>query len=132
MYIALDLGLKHVGIAISKSYVIATPYKNLYIVNDLYDELLAELKKLNQQDLIKKVFIGLPLHLDGNESELSLFFREIKIKLENNFTHCQFILVDERLTSKSAYKKKTINQRNDSLVAAEILNYQLFKNRGLK
>ncbi len=127
MYIALDLGLKHVGIAISKSYVIATPYKNLYIMDNLYDELLTELKKLNQQNLIKKVFIGLPLHLDGQESELSLYFREIKKKLENDFPHCQFILVDERLTSKSAYKKKTFKQRNDSLVAAEILNYQLSK-----
>ena len=129
MYIALDLGLKHVGIAISKSHVIATPYKNLYIVNDLYEEVLTELKKLNQQYLIKKVFVGLPLHLDGKESKLSLYFRKIKIKLENSFPHCQFILVDERLTSKSAYKKKIFKKRNDSLVAAEILNYQLSKNK---
>jgi len=128
MYVALDLGLKHIGIAISKSLIVATPYKILYIQKNLTKELISEIISLNKEKKIRKLFYGIPKHLDGSESYLSLYFQKLMNKVKKHFSEIEFIAIDERLSTTMSSKKKTYkDKRNDDVVAAELLTIQLDK-----
>lgn len=99
-YLALDLGTKTLGLAISdKLGIIASPYKVLRYddINKLIDELLVIIEKENVDELV----LGLPKNMNnslGFASERSLNFKTI---LE---TKCSLPihLVDERLSTMEA------------------------------
>ena len=99
-YLALDLGTKTLGLAISdKLGIIASPYKVLRYddINKLIDELLVIIEKENVDELV----LGLPKNMNnslGIASERSLNFKTI---LE---TKCSLPihLVDERLSTMEA------------------------------
>ena len=99
-YLALDLGTKTLGLAISdKLGIIASPYKVLRYddINKLIDELLVIIEKENVDELVS----GLPKNMNnslGFASERSLNFKTI---LE---TKCSLPihLVDERLSTMEA------------------------------
>ena len=100
-YLGLDLGTKSLGIAISdKTNTLATPLKVINFKSEDYDYALEEVKKLINEYNITKVILGLPKNMDGSigfAGNRSLHFKEM---LEEN--NIEVILVDERLTTKSA------------------------------
>ncbi len=100
-YLGLDLGTKSLGIAISdKTNTLATPLKVFNFKSEDYDYALEEVKKLINEYNITKVILGLPKNMDGSigfAGNRSLHFKEM---LEEN--NIEVILVDERLTTKSA------------------------------
>ncbi len=99
-YLALDLGTKTLGLAISdKLGIIASPYKVLRYddVNKLIEELLVIIKDENVDELV----LGLPKNMNnslGFASERSLNFKTL---LESK-CDLPIHLIDERLSTMEA------------------------------
>lgn len=100
-FLALDIGLKRVGVAISDpSKKISFPQK----VID-FDDIISFIETSKKEILIEKIILGNPINMDGSESNMSLVVKSVKKKLSNKFTDLKVILFDERLTSKLSRKK---------------------------
>ncbi len=133
--LGLDLGTKSLGVAISdKTNTLATPLKVIKFAQEDYKYALIELKKIIDDYSIYKVVLGFPKNMDGSNgfaSERSLNFKKM---LEENFK-IEVILIDERLTTKSAENIIHLNNEHvkntknkiDAIAASLILESYLRK-----
>ncbi|HHX78401.1 MAG TPA: Holliday junction resolvase RuvX [Acholeplasmataceae bacterium] len=134
---ALDLGSKSLGLAISKSGIIANSYDTIYFKEDKYDEAINIMSEIIRKEAVDILVIGLPKHMNndlGIRGEISIDFKN-KI-LEKN--QIEVILWDERSTTKAAIKtliqsgasRKKQKQKKDELAAVIILqNYLDYKEK---
>ena len=67
------------------------------------------------------IVVGMPLHMDGEESTLSELVKAFAKKLETQFDR-KVVLVDERLTSREARSITTNLDEIDQLAAKIILD----------
>lgn len=98
-YLAMDLGTKRLGLAISTSGVLTTPYK--LISFKTYEEARDEVIKIIEKEKITCLVLGLPKNMDnsmGFASERSLNFK----KLLEEKCNLPVNLVDERLSTVEA------------------------------
>lgn len=104
----LDLGRARVGIAMSDILgILASPYETLQSKGLERDvEYVAKLCKDYQVDT---VVIGLPLNMDGTESEMSDYAQTFAERLKQQVDE-KVVLQDERLTSVEA--EDYLNQTN--------------------
>lgn len=136
-YMALDLGSKSLGLAISKSGIIANSYDTIYFKEDKYDEAINIMSEIIRKEAVDILVIGLPKHMNndlGIRGEISIDFKN-KI-LEKN--EIEVILWDERSTTKAAIKtliqsgasRKKQKQKKDEIAAVIILqNYLDYKEK---
>ena len=125
--VALDLGKKRVGVAVSDELQIAVRGVRV-ITREPNERLLAAVQKLIGEFDACALVIGLPLNFDGSESAGAIEARQIAGFLQNNLT-VPVYLQDERLTSREAeeilreqgYDWREIKQRVDMEAAAVIL-----------
>lgn len=98
--IGLDLGKARVGIAMSDMLgILASPYETLQskgIERDV--EYIANLSKQFNCD---EIILGLPINMDGTESEMSEYAKEFAQKLQKKVS-ANIVLRDERLSSVQA------------------------------
>ncbi|HEY0378817.1 MAG TPA: Holliday junction resolvase RuvX [Pyrinomonadaceae bacterium] len=125
--LALDLGEKRVGVAVSDELPLtARPLPYLRRTN--WKQLLGAVADLLQDFDARALVIGLPLNLDGSEGEAAGNVR----RLARNFSlslHVPVFLQDERLTSREAeeslraegHSDESLRERIDSEAAAIIL-----------
>lgn len=124
--LALDLGDRWVGTALSDALgLLARPYKTVEM-HELDDFLL----QLFGQENISMVVIGYPVTMRATESQQTQQILRAKQNLEKKFPHMQWILWDERLSSKRAEglkKAKTQEEKRKahSIAAAFILESYL-------
>ena len=117
-YLSVDLGDRRTGIAVGNDELnIAHPLTVLEV--PIGNELIHSISQLMQEHEIDGLVLGLPLNMDGSESELSTRARKFARRLEGRFG-IQVKMVDERLTSqeaKSLLREQSQNQRgrNDDL-----------------
>lgn len=138
--VGIDFGLKRIGVALSDPrQVIATPFLVIELSGSLVKTAIALKGKLAAYKDLGGIVVGLPLHLSGEESELSLLARKFAAALEEQFS-LPLIFWDERLTSAQVEKslketsctRKKRAQLSDTLAAALILqNYLDFQQSGL-
>ena len=134
--LALDLGAKKIGFAVSDSnYTIAMPLmmKKCDVFKD---------KIMHINDLIDKhkpclLVIGLPLNMDGSDSLHTQTVR-VEIAKISEFCNVPIYLQDERMTTKAAdsllkasggFSRKDRNMIDDSISAALILESVLLSIR---
>ena len=68
--LAIDYGKKRLGLALSDAFGITSrPYATWNRVNRRRD--LARLRELVRDESVRRIIVGLPLHLDGSPSEMS-------------------------------------------------------------
>ena len=99
--IGLDLGTRTIGIAISRTGIIANPYTLLKYANDDYDYLASEIKKIVEKENVSKIFLGFPKNMNntcGFATERTKKFQEVLEK----YVNVPIILVDERLSTVEA------------------------------
>ncbi|MDD5836005.1 MAG: Holliday junction resolvase RuvX [bacterium] len=99
--LGLDLGTKTLGVAISKTGIIANPYKLIQYKNQDFDALAKEVSTIVQQENVSAIALGLPKNMNntlGFASERSMKFKEI---LEN-YVDVPITLIDERLSTVEA------------------------------
>lgn len=126
--LALDLGLKRVGVAVSDELRLSVrPLPALARSN--WKQLLRAIAELCRQFDVQTVVIGLPLRLDGTEGDAAQEARRIARNLALSLPQ-PVQLQDERLTSKEAeanlraegFSFEQIRERVDSEAAVIILS----------
>lgn len=129
--LGLDLGTKTLGIAISKTGTIASPYKVIRYCD--MDKLLTEVNEIINQETIEKIVIGLPKNMNNSEGFAADRSKEFA-KALSNICDKEIILIDERLTTKEAEnvlingnvsrikRKKVIDSLAATLILESYLN----------
>lgn len=131
--IAIDYGLKRVGIAVTDPLqVIATPLKTIPTPT-----LFFFLKTYLQKERVVTFVMGMPKGLNGMPSKMSKIVEGIGAQLKKAFPTQSFYYQDERFTSKLAMqglyaagysKKERADKSNIDKVSAAII-LQSFLNR---
>lgn len=136
-YMGLDLGSKSLGIAISRSGLIANSYDTLYFKDENYDEAADLMINILKKEQVEILVIGLPKHMNndlGIRGAISVAFKEKLLKK----IQLEIILWDERSSTKAAIKtliksgatRKQQKAKKDELAAVIILqNYLDYKEK---
>lgn len=106
--LAIDYGRKRLGLALSDELgVTSRPFAIWTRINRRRD--LARLRELVRQHAVRQIVIGLPLHLDGTQSEMSEEARGFAGRVEKALG-IPVEMIDERLTSWEAGQTVGTNQ----------------------
>lgn len=102
-YLAVDFGLKRIGVAVSdsnKSFAFSRGYlnNNSNSLNDILE--------LVKSENVVKIIVGYPLRFDSSKTHATIpvekFANELKSKLQKNSFDCEVVFFDERFTSNIA------------------------------
>jgi putative Holliday junction resolvase len=103
--LAIDYGTKRVGLAVTDPLqIIATPLDTIHSA-----KLIAFLKGYLAQEPVEAFVLGLPMRLDGTDTNNTVHVKQFNKLLVKNFPDHPVYLVDERFTSSIAL---------DTLIAA--------------
>ena len=95
--LAIDYGQKRLGLALSDEHgVTSRPFAIWTRTNRRRD--LARLRELARQQAVRRIVVGLPLHLDGTPSEMSEEAKGFAARVEKALG-VRVEMVDERLSS---------------------------------
>lgn len=104
--LAIDYGKKRLGLALSDEFCVTSrPYATWTRINRRRD--LARLRELIRKERVRRVVVGLPLHLDGRPSEMSEEARSFAERV-GKALGLPVEMVDERLSSWEA--NETLNE----------------------
>jgi putative holliday junction resolvase len=96
--IAIDLGTKRTGIAVTDSLkMVASPLQTVE-TNTLIEFLQSYFRKED----VETIVLGFPKHLDGTPNEMTPRVISLKDRLTKLFPDKKLVLIDERFTSKMA------------------------------
>lgn len=98
--LGLDLGDRRVGIAVSDETGTVAQGRGVYVRRTLEED-LAHLSRLAEELRVRRIVVGLPLHLNGTEGEQAAKTRAFAEKLFQR-TGLPLSLMDERLTTQEA------------------------------
>ena len=129
--IALDYGKKRTGIAVTDPLqIIASPLTTVD-TQTLFDFL----KEYVATEAVEKILIGLPLNLDGTDTDATAAVRHNVRRLKNSFPEINIETIDEQFSSKAAsramvemgMKKKARQEKGnvDKMAAALLLQQYL-------
>ena len=109
--LALDIGDRWIGVAISDPLgILPRPYDT--IKNPELDDFL---EKVIKKEHISTIVVGLPTTMRGTESEQTKKIISMAHELEKKFSHIEWKLWDERLTSKQAAGIKSAKTKEQKL-----------------
>ncbi len=95
--LAIDYGKKRLGLALSDEFCVTSrPYATWARINRRRD--LARLRELVRDEKVRRIVIGLPLHLDGTPSEMSEETKSFAARVEKALG-LPVEMMDERLSS---------------------------------
>lgn len=124
-YLGIDYGKKRIGVAVSDpGGRIAFPRKT--ITNRGVPKTIEELKKLLEAEKISEIIVGIPIGLDGKDSETTREVREFAEKLSGAVT-LPIRLENEMLTTHMVESEGVKKGHTDEAAAALILQSYLDK-----
>ncbi|HXN64632.1 MAG TPA: Holliday junction resolvase RuvX [Candidatus Acidoferrales bacterium] len=107
--LALDYGQRRIGIAISDELgLTASPLSTIERTNRRDD--VRRLREIVREHTVRKIVVGLPLHLDGRSSEMADEVKRFASRIEKQLG-LPVELVDERLTSWDAAQMEAAARR---------------------
>lgn len=125
----IDFGLARIGLALSdERHIFASPFKMIKAGKNLQETAALIAQELSSYAPLATLVMGLPLHMNGKESELSAKVRELSALLKN-LLNIEIVLWDERLSSMQVqrmFKEAEISRKDqrsliDKSAAAAIL-----------
>lgn len=121
---AFDYGTKKMGVAIGQSITgTANPLKNITAKDGIPS--WAEIGKLVEEWQPDLFVVGLPLNMDGTESDISIRAEKFARRLTGRF-NIPHLTVDERLTSFEA--KQYAEEKDDvDAIAAKLILETYFR-----
>ncbi len=123
--IGIDYGKKRIGIAISDlEQKIAFPHSTIDNIKPL-----KILKKIIVDEKVSSIVIGVPVNLNGSNTDATKLCFQFHLKLKKEFPKINHYISDERLTSKLAMryinlsekKKHRVNKKNVDKISASII-----------
>ncbi|MFA5792881.1 MAG: Holliday junction resolvase RuvX [Candidatus Gracilibacteria bacterium] len=118
--LALDFGTRKTGVAITDALQ-RVAFLRQEIRHSNLDELKTELTKLIADEGIVGIVIGLPLKLDGEETEQTRITKDGVTALKLNLP---ILFVDERLTSTFAKENPLEDSRSAQILLERYLDRQ--------
>lgn len=116
---AFDPGMTKIGVAVGQRITgSASPVTILRAVDGIPD--WSQVEKLVREWQPVRFVVGLPLNMDGSESEMSLRAKKFSRRLEGRFG-IPATTMDERLTTREADEHATRGERVDAIAACIIL-----------
>jgi len=134
--LALDLGKRSLGLAISRSGILVSPLPNLHFENCDFNDCIKKLQKAIEYEKIEHIVIGLPLYPSGDECEMTPIVKKfVENRLKPLFPNIEIEFMDERDTTLEASEVLHMNNMNakkqksiiDSAAAMMILERYLRK-----
>ena len=127
--LAIDLGRKTMGLAISRTGLLVTPLDNPHFDLDCYEEDIEYLNDLFQEEYIENIVIGYPLYPSGDPCKMTPVVDNFILLLKENFPNINIYKQDERYStttassylSKKGYNKKKQKAVIDKMAACVIL-----------
>ena len=102
-YLALDVGTRRVGIAVSDELgLTAQPVMTLEVHRNRRDD-LRSIARLARRFAVSAIVVGNPLHLSGDQSPRAAKVQAFAVEL-GELTALPIHMWDERLTSREAHK----------------------------
>jgi len=99
-YLALDIGKKRTGIAVTDTNRIIAGSLDTVATGDL-ERYLSDYIQNNE---IEKIIVGMPVQLNNTPSDSVKYIKPVINRLKKVFRDIEFICVDERFTSKIAFQ----------------------------
>lgn len=119
--LALDVGTKTIGIAISDSnQLIASPIETIYRKNIAHDYKRIEFLIADRN--VGGFIVGLPINMNGSEGPRCQSVRQF-VKNMQPFFNIPFLFWDERLSTKTA-KRSMIDQNISRLKQKKRINHE--------
>lgn len=116
--IALDVGLKRIGVAFCDTSVgIVFPRKPIIVESE--DKAIEEIKNIVVREKIDRVVVGLPMNFNSSRSKIQEYIEEFSSKLKERLG-VRVELFDERFTTRIA-ENLGIGKKNIDSVSASIL-----------
>jgi putative Holliday junction resolvase len=113
--LAIDYGQKRYGLALSdENGVTARPFATWTRINRRRD--LARFRELVKKQGVRRIVVGLPLHLDGSASEMSEAARSFAARVAKALG-VPVEMTDERLSSWEAKQTVSTNQSRQQSVS---------------
>lgn len=137
--VGIDFGKKRIGVSLSdERKFLASPLLTLDKFSSLKEAALTLKEKLNTYTTIESIVVGLPLHMSGEESDLSKLARQFAEILKEELG-LPIIFWDERLSScqversmrEAGVKRKKQAKLTDKLAATAILQNYLDSQVGI-
>ena len=128
--LALDVGKRRIGVAVTDPLgLIPRPHSTI----DRNREAPKKIAELTREMEVKRILIGLTLHLNGTEGEQAKDVRAFFEKLKPAVPDMELVLVDERLTTVEAQERlfdrrggwRKNKARIDSFAAGSLLERYL-------
>lgn len=127
--LAIDLGRKTMGLALSRTGLLVTPLDNPHFDLDCYEEDIEYLKDFFQEEYIENIVIGYPLYPSGDPCKMTPVVDNFILLLKENFPNINIYKQDERYStttassylSKKGYNKKKQKAVIDKMAACVIL-----------
>ncbi len=119
-YLGVDYGTKRTGLAISDvSGRVAVLKETIEVESQ--DEVIARMKEIVEEDDVETVVIGLPINMEGEQTEMTERVERFVEKLRNHID-IPVQTTDERLTTEMAKKLlRGLKKKERDQVAAQIL-----------
>jgi len=136
-YLALDIGQKRTGVAVTDTNrIIAVALET--VATSQLERFLVEYLKQNE---VEKIIAGMPVQMNNTPSESVKYIQPVINRLKKVFTDIEFILVDERFTSKMAFQtmidvgikkmqrqnKSTVDKISATIILQSYLESEKFK-----
>ncbi len=133
----MDIGKKRTGIAVTDTNrIIAVALET--VATNLLE---AFLKNYIGNNPVEKIIIGMPVQLNNTPSESVKYIEPVLNRLKKVFNEIEFILVDERFTSKIAFQtmidvglgkmkrqnKSTVDKISATLILQSFMDSEKFK-----
>lgn len=119
-YLGLDFGTKRTGVAVSDNDGRMAVVKETIEVEG-QQAVIDRIKEMIEEDAIESIIVGLPVGLDGNETDQTEAVQRFIEKLRNHVT-IPVQTIDERLTTEMAKTLlRGVKNEDRDKVAAQIL-----------
>jgi len=128
--LGIDHGDKRIGVAVSDNQR-QIAFRRQYIENTNKTEVIQTIKTLCEQDQITLIVVGLPINMEGDDTDQTRKVRKFS-KALGQAVNLKIVLYDERLTTRRSdailtsigKRGKERKQERDSIAASLILqNY---------
>lgn len=119
LIMGFDYGTSRIGVAVGQSITgTATPLTVVSVHNGLPD--WAAIGRLVQEWRPAMFVVGLPINMDGSDSDMSRLTARFARQLQGRF-HIPSHTMDERLTTREARELATVNESVDAVAAKLIV-----------
>lgn len=119
--LALDLGKKKVGLALSHG-IVSEGYATIRFSEDDVSEFINKLKKIISEQKVSKIVIGLPLGRDSKDTNQSIWTKKIAKRIENSLNLNVTFVEESYSTFQASGEGGDVDQQSARIILEQYLN----------